>query len=112
MSKFIPSSQGQSLHFGPVRITQEEGGHRQEGTQLRPQLPARYANRSGSKRTNILLDAHFNKSNCFASQLQKMDIYRDRLKSMQILLSRTQAGPGRAVKQEQEEISRYHVQTF
>ena len=31
---------------------------------------------------------------------------------MQILLSRTQAGPGRTVKQEQEEISRNHVQTF
>ena len=31
---------------------------------------------------------------------------------MQILLSRTQAGPGRTVKQEQEDISRNHVQTF
>ena len=31
---------------------------------------------------------------------------------MQILLSRTQAGPGRTVKQEQEEISPNHVQTF
>ena len=29
-----------------------------------------------------------------------------------VLLSRTQAGPGRAVKQEQEEISRNRVQTF
>ena len=29
---------------------------------------------------------------------------------MQILLSSTQAGPGRKVKQEQEEISRNHVQ--
>ena len=38
--------------------------------------------------------------------------YRGRLKSMQILISRTQAGPGRAVKQEQEEISHNHVQTF
>ena len=28
------------------------------------------------------------------------------------MLSRTQAGPGRTVKQEQEEISRKHVQTF
>ena len=28
------------------------------------------------------------------------------------MLSRTQAGPGRTVKQEQEEISRNHVQTF
>ena len=31
---------------------------------------------------------------------------------MYVLLSRTQAGPGRIVKQEQEEISRSHVQTF
>ena len=31
---------------------------------------------------------------------------------MYVLLSRTQSGPGRAVKQEQEEISRNHVQTF
>ena len=38
--------------------------------------------------------------------------YRDRLKGVQILLSRTQAGPGRAVKQEQEETSRNHVQAF
>ena len=30
---------------------------------------------------------------------------------MYVLLSRTQAGPGRTVKQEQEEISRNHVQT-
>ena len=29
-------------------------------------------------------------------------IYRDRLKGVQILLSRTQAGPGRTVKQEQD----------
>ena len=28
------------------------------------------------------------------------------------MLSRTQAGPGRTVKQEQEEISRNHVQAF
>ena len=31
---------------------------------------------------------------------------------MQILLSRTQAEPGRTVKQEQDEITRNHVQTF
>ena len=35
--------------------------------------------------------------------------YRDRNKGMQILLSNIQAGPGRKVKQEQEEISRNHV---
>ena len=35
--------------------------------------------------------------------------YKDRLKGGQISLSRTQAGPGRKVKQEQEEISRKHV---
>ena len=38
-------------------------------------------------------------------------IYRDRLKGMQILLSNNQAGPGRTVKQEQEEISCNHVQS-
>ena len=35
--------------------------------------------------------------------------YRAEKKYLQILLSSTQAGPGRKVKQEQEEISRNHV---
>ena len=35
--------------------------------------------------------------------------YRAEKKSLQILLSSTQAGPGRKVKQEQEGISRNHV---
>ena len=38
--------------------------------------------------------------------------YTDRQKSMQILLSRTQTGPGRTGKQEQEQTSRNHVQTL
>ena len=38
--------------------------------------------------------------------------YRGRLKSIQILLGRTQAGPGRKVKQEQEENSRNRVPSF
>ena len=38
--------------------------------------------------------------------------YRARNKGMHILLSNSQAGPGRTVKQEQEEISRNHVQAF
>ena len=38
--------------------------------------------------------------------------YRDRLNGMQILLSRTQAGAGKAGKQEQEQTSRKHVQAF
>ena len=37
-------------------------------------------------------------------------VYRDEIYSLQILLSRTQAGPGRTDKQEQEEISPNHVQ--
>ena len=36
-------------------------------------------------------------------------VYSAEKKSLQILLSSTQAGPGRKVKQEQEEISRNHV---
>ena len=39
-------------------------------------------------------------------------LYRDRLKGAQILLCNSQAGPGRKVKQEQEDISRNHVQAF
>ena len=38
--------------------------------------------------------------------------YREENKGSFVLLSRTQAGPGRTVKQDQEEISRNHVQTF
>ena len=38
--------------------------------------------------------------------------YRGVNKSVYVLLSRTQAGPGRTVKKEQEEISRNHVPTF
>ena len=38
-----------------------------------------------------------------------LSVYRAEKKSLQILLSSTQAGPGRKVKQEQEEISRNHV---
>ena len=37
-------------------------------------------------------------------------MYRDEIYSLQILLSRTQAGPGRTVKQVQEEILPNHVQ--
>ena len=36
--------------------------------------------------------------------------YRDEIYSLQNFLSRTQAGPGRTVKREQEEISPNHVQ--
>ena len=39
-----------------------------------------------------------------------MFLYRDEIKSLKILLSRTQAGPGRIVKQEKEEISPNNVQ--
>ena len=39
-------------------------------------------------------------------------IYRDRRKGVQILLSNSQAGSGSKVKQEQEEISRNHIQAF
>ena len=39
-------------------------------------------------------------------------LYLVGLKGLNVLLSRTQAGPGRAVKQEQEDNSRNHVRTF
>ena len=40
----------------------------------------------------------------------KSYIYRDEINSLQIQLSRTQAGPGRAVKEQQEQNSPNHVQ--
>ena len=39
-------------------------------------------------------------------------MYRDGRKGMHVLLSNSQAGAGRTVKQEQEEISPNHVQAF
>ena len=42
--------------------------------------------------------------------LTQAEMYRDEIYSLQILLSRSQAGPGRTVKQQQEEISPNHVQ--
>ena len=42
----------------------------------------------------------------------KMCNYRGVNKGLHVLLSRTQAGPGRTVKQKKEKISRNHVQTF
>ena len=42
--------------------------------------------------------------------LQAVWIYRDEINSLQIQLSRTQAGPGRAVKEQQEQNSPNHVQ--
>ena len=41
-----------------------------------------------------------------------MLMYRGVNKGLYVLLSKTQAGPGRTVKQEQEEISRNHVQNL
>ena len=45
-------------------------------------------------------------------QIGTLNKYRDRLKGMQILLGRTQAGSGKTGKQEQEQTSRNHVQAF
>ena len=43
------------------------------------------------------------------STLRIVSTYRAEKKSLQIVLSSAQAGPGRKVKQEQEEMSRNHV---
>ena len=48
------------------------------------------------------------KKNCGNERMK----YRDRLKGVRILLSNSQAGPGRTVKQEQEDISCNHVPSF
>ena len=43
-------------------------------------------------------------------QLGRIRVYRDEINSLQIQLSRTQAGPGRAVKEQQEKNSPNDVQ--
>ena len=48
----------------------------------------------------------------FSRTGKRSSMYRERNNGLFVLLSRTQAGPGRTVKQEQEEISRNHIQTF
>ena len=48
----------------------------------------------------------------FLFQLHAACLYRGELKGLYVLLSRTQAGSGRAVKQQQEENSHNHVQAF
>ena len=50
-------------------------------------------------------------SKCALNFLSKY-VYRGREKSLQILISYSQAGPGRKAKQGQEEISCNHVPTF
>ena len=47
-----------------------------------------------------------------ASAVMQRLFYPRWLKGVHILLSNSQAGPGRKVKQEQEDISRNHVQAF
>ena len=44
------------------------------------------------------------------SELECKSMYRDEIYSLHILLSRTQAGPGRAVKEQQEQKLPNHVQ--
>ena len=56
--------------------------------------------------------SHMRQHERAADPVSSYSTYRDRLKGVQILLSNSQAGPGRKVKQEQEEISRNHVQAF
>ena len=51
-------------------------------------------------------------TNTIAPRPPPHNMYRKGNRGLFVLLSRTQAGPGRTVKQEQEEISRNHVQTF
>ena len=55
---------------------------------------------------------HREKVSTVAQHFYAQYYYRGENKGLFVLLSRTQAGPGRTVKQEQEEISRNHVQTF
>ena len=69
--------------------------------------------------TAFVQNSHFYDIRCFIISAEALRTlittrppYRGANKGLYVLLSRTQAGPGRTVKQEQEEISCNHVQTF
>ena len=62
---------------------------------------------SGDEAMNVCFAFHFYLAQIKLSQRH----YRGENKGLFVLLSRTLAGPGRTVKQEQEYISRNHVQT-
>ena len=55
---------------------------------------------------------HHNQPNVYVYELGLPVLYRGENKGLHVLLSRTHSGPGRTVKQEQEEISRNHVQAL
>ena len=61
---------------------------------------------------NLINRTLLNQETAKVEKLDERFKYRGVNKGLYVLLSRTQAGPGRTVKQEQEEISRNHVQTF
>ena len=68
-----------------------------------------------NKTANLLINSVREKGNWEGCQVVGQKVmfswkYRDEIYSLQILLSRTQAGPGRTVKQQQEETSPNHVQ--
>ena len=53
---------------------------------------------------------HVEKPKFRFQKFPRLKEYRGEIYSLQILLSRTQAGPGRAVKEQQEQNSPNHVQ--
>ena len=71
-----------------------------------------YQNQGSFKREGTLTNDLFVPAKSAPCQLipsKSVGKYRDEIYSLQILISRTQAGPCRTVKQEQEQISPNHV---
>ena len=69
--------------------------------------------RSTSERRKLEMHKTFFKFHTFTGRTNGGHILTEgEINSLYVLLSRTQAEPERTVKQEQEEISRNHVQTF
>ena len=65
-----------------------------------------------TRESHIKMDCRREESTKRIFVVRRGILYRARNKGLQILLSNSQAGPGIKVKQEQEEISRNHVQAF
>ena len=77
-----------------------------------PPSLARITRKEGRSRVSLRVRVHIGPQLIGGGLCTMECIYRGANKGLHVLLSRTQAGPDRTAKHEQEEISRNHVQTF
>ena len=112
LKRFFESTTAMSA--GPKSLPQSMTTAHQEMKAQLAAMQQQQQQHQGPDSIDISDMGHFFWGDYFGDSLSWLAVqtYREANKGLYVLLSRTQAGPGRTVKQEQEEISRNHVQTF